>query len=88
MIKELSIVVRPFESIDLGILKEIVSQETGQDINDISHIETIKKSIDARGGKVRVNLKLKVFVNEQPETKLIWQLKAGKIKEKYRKYRQ
>lgn len=74
MIKELSIVVRPFESIDLGILKEIVSQETGQDINDISHIETIKKSIDARGGKVRVNLKLKVFVNQQPETKLIWQL--------------
>ena len=66
--------VRPFESIDLGILKEIVSQETGQDINDISHIETIKKSIDARGGKVRVNLKLKVFVNEQPETKIIWQL--------------
>ncbi len=78
MIKELNIVVKPFESIDTAILKDIVSQEIGQDISSISHIETIKKSIDARGGKVRVNLKLKVFVNEQPETTQIWQLEPIK----------
>jgi uncharacterized FAD-dependent dehydrogenase len=74
MIKELNIVVKPHESVDAEILKEIVSQEASLDLSSITHLETIKKSIDARGGKVRVNLKLKVFVNEQPNTQQIWQL--------------
>ncbi len=74
MIKELNIVVKPHESVDAEILKEIVSQEASLDLSSITHIETIKKSIDARGGKVRVNLKLKVFVNEQSNTQQIWQL--------------
>jgi uncharacterized protein len=78
MIKELNMVVKPSESCDVNILKDIVAQEIGKDIIEISHIETIKKSIDARGGKVRVNLKLKVFVNEQPEPKQIWQLEPIK----------
>lgn len=74
MIKELSIVVKPHESVDAEFLKEIVSQEFDIDLTSITHLETIKKSIDARGGKVRVNLKLKIFIDEKPQTSQLWQL--------------
>lgn len=81
MIKELSLVVKPHESVDDEFIRSAAAQETGIQKNNITHIETIKKSIDARGGKVRVNLKIKVFIDEQPEQKSIWQLNPLKLKD-------
>jgi len=80
MIKEINIVVKPNESVDKEVLKVIASRESSIDIANITHIETIKKSIDARGGKVRVNLKLKIFVDEQPEAQQLWQLEPISLK--------
>jgi hypothetical protein len=80
MIKEINIVVKPNESVDQEVLKVIASRESSIDIATITHIETIKKSIDARGGKVRVNLKLKIFVDEQPEAQQLWQLEPISLK--------
>lgn len=74
MIKEISLVVKPQEAANDDLLRSIVSNESGFGKDTITHIETIKKSIDARGGKVRINLKLKVFINETPQEKQIWQL--------------
>lgn len=74
MIKDLNIVVKPQEAADVEILKTIVAQELSVQQNKLSHIETIKKSIDARGGKVRINLKLKVFIEETPQNQKIWQI--------------
>jgi hypothetical protein len=78
MIKEISIVVKPHEAVNQELLKIIAANETAINTIEIKHIETIKKSIDARGGKVRINLKLKVFINESPAENKIWQLEPIK----------
>lgn len=78
MIKEINIVVKPHEAVEEALIKSLVAEETNIDTTAINHIETIKKSIDARGGKVKINLKLKVFVNEMPEAEKIWQLEPIK----------
>ncbi len=74
MIKEINIVLKPHESLNNDFVKSTAAKESNCHIASISHIQTIKKSIDARGGKVRINLKLKVFIDEQPEPQNIWLL--------------
>ena len=59
MIKEINIVLKPHESLNNDFVKSTAAQESNCHIASISHIQTIKKSIDARGGKVRINLFLK-----------------------------
>lgn len=78
MIKEINLIVKPYESVNFDILKSIASNETGIDSGRINHLEVVKKSIDARGGKVRINLKLQVFVDEFPASDKIWQLEPLK----------
>jgi hypothetical protein len=79
MIKEINIVVKPHESINDDLLKAIAANETGNLLTTIHHIQTLKKSIDARGGKVRVNLKLKVFIDELPNQEKQWVLDPIKL---------
>ena len=74
MIKEINLVVRPNESVQIELLKSIASNEIGIDSNKINHIEITKKSIDARGGKVKINLRLKVFIEEFVEEQKRWNL--------------
>ena len=62
MIKEINVVLSPQEALNGDFLKSIAAQESNCQIASVTHIQAIKKSIDARGGKVRVNLKLKVFI--------------------------
>jgi uncharacterized FAD-dependent dehydrogenase len=81
MIKEVNIVVKPHEAFDVDFLKSISALETNSITSKITHVETIKKSIDARGGRVRVNLRLKVFIDEAPDSNKIWQLSPLKAKQ-------
>ena len=45
-------------------LKRIVARKNKVKFKNINHIEIIKRSIDARSKKVKINLKVKVFVKE------------------------
>jgi uncharacterized FAD-dependent dehydrogenase len=72
MIKEINIVVKPHESENYAFIQSMCAAETGFEIGRLKHIETIKKSIDARGGKVRINLKLKLFIDETPSDNMLW----------------
>ncbi len=42
-----------------------VSAHSGIPVSDISHVEVLKRSIDARQKAVKINLKLDVYVNEE-----------------------
>ena len=48
-------------------IKESVSREKGLDARTITHVRVLKRSIDARQRKVFVNLKVRVYVNEEPQ---------------------
>lgn len=61
---EFTIQVLPEIAADAMRLKKQVSKNNGIPLAEIRHIEILKRSIDARQREIKVNLKLKVFVNE------------------------
>lgn len=62
---DLSLQVYPETAANPEALKLYVAQQCEIPMADISHIEILKRSIDARQKKVKVNLKLQVFVREE-----------------------
>ncbi|MBO4826105.1 MAG: FAD-binding protein [Prevotella sp.] len=66
MIKELQLRVAPRTAATESLLKEYVSHETAVNVRDICHIRVLKRSIDARQRNIFVNLKVRVYINEQP----------------------
>ena len=48
-------------------LKERVARELAIDARTITHIRVLRRSIDARQRTIYVNLKLRVYINEEPQ---------------------
>lgn len=67
MKKELNIVVSPAEAGESDLLKRAVAAALGVDRERIDSIVVVRRSIDARNARIRVNLSLEVYVDEQPE---------------------
>ena len=65
MIKELSLVTEPKVAFTETLLKELVADELGLKSTDNFSIHLEKRSIDARNRNIKINLRLKVFINEQ-----------------------
>jgi len=68
MIKELQLRILPEEAANEQALKQAVSRTTGDNIHDIHAVRILKRSIDARQRVIFVNLTLRVFINEAPDT--------------------
>ncbi len=66
MKQELNLVVSPEEAANEDFLKKIAAQQLNSTPNNITFIKVLKRSIDARRRHVKINLKLKVYINEQP----------------------
>ncbi len=66
MPKELLIQVSPEVASNDDLLRKQLSNNLGVSIQDINHVQILKRSIDARQKAVRVNLKLKVFLLGEP----------------------
>lgn len=67
MIKELQLRVLPEQAASEDLLRQVVARETGENILSITAVRVLKRSIDARQRTIFVNLRLRVFLNEQPE---------------------
>ncbi len=65
MIKEIQIRVLPQEASDNEILKRIVAHKENIPLSDITHVQILKRSIDARKFPVYYQLRLAVYINEQ-----------------------
>ena len=66
MIKEFQLRVLPQQAVNESALKDYLVHEQGLDFRDITHVRVLKRSIDARQRTIFVNLKVRVFINEQP----------------------
>lgn len=70
MVVERNIQVLPEIAANQLLLKEWISIQEGIDEETITHIEILKRSIDARQRQVKINLRIQVFIKEdfQPFT--------------------
>ena len=66
MVQQINIVVSPKDSQDDLVLKSLASRHLTVRFDDISHIRVVRRSIDARGRNIKVNLALEVFIGEFP----------------------
>lgn len=66
MISEYQLRVLPEQAASEQSLKEYISREKGLDIRTIHAVQVLKRSIDARQRIIFINVKVRVFVNEQP----------------------
>ncbi|MGY8988267.1 MAG: NAD(P)/FAD-dependent oxidoreductase [Flavobacteriales bacterium] len=65
MIKEIQFQVLPEQAAKIELLKKIVSEKLNVQKSEISHLEIVKRSIDARQRTIKVNLRLIVFINQE-----------------------
>lgn len=66
MIHEYQLRVLPEQAANEQSLKQYIGKEKGIDIRTIHAIRVLKRSIDARQRTIFINLKVRVFVNEEP----------------------
>ena len=66
MIQEYQIRVQPHVAANEQALKAWLADEKGFDVRTVTAVRTLKRSIDARQRTIFVNLKVRVYVNEQP----------------------
>ena len=66
MISEYQLRVLPQVAASQQALKDYIADEHGLDARKITGIRILKRSIDARQRTIFVNLKVRVYVNEQP----------------------
>ena len=65
MIKEIQLQVLPEQAAKIELLEKIVSEKLNVQKSEISHLEIVKRSIDARQRTIKVNLRLIVFINQE-----------------------
>jgi uncharacterized FAD-dependent dehydrogenase len=62
--------------------KPLAGNKLGIEATRISHIQIIRKSIDARKSDIRINLKVEVFIDEAPPEKEIYKFKYHDVSKK------
>ena len=67
MTREIQTRMLPHEAATAQSLKERVAKELAIDARTITHIRVLRRSIDARQRTIYVNLKLRVYINEEPQ---------------------
>ena len=66
MNNEYQIRVQPHVAANEQLLREFLAEEQGFDVRTITALRILRRSIDARQRTIFVNLKVRVFINEQP----------------------
>ena len=66
MTQEYQLRVLPQVAVSQQALKTYIAEEYGHDVRTLTTVRILKRSIDARQRTIFVNLKVRVYVNEQP----------------------
>ncbi|MBO7559074.1 MAG: FAD-dependent oxidoreductase [Bacteroidaceae bacterium] len=67
MIQEYQIRILPEQAASEESISRFLVTDRGINPKDITHVRVLKRSIDARQRTIYVNLKVRVYLNEQPE---------------------
>lgn len=71
MQQKISLKILPSEAADEAVLKKIVAKACGKKQSEINGFQILKRSIDARGKSVWINLIVNAFINEPYQPKKI-----------------
>ena len=66
MIQEIQLRVLPQVAADSAALRRYASEEQGIAVSSLKGVRILKRSVDARQRTIFVNLKVRLYINEQP----------------------
>lgn len=66
MIQEYQIRILPQQAANESAIRRYIADEEGIDVRTITHVRVLRRSIDARQRTIFVNLKIRVYINEEP----------------------
>ena len=67
MVNEYQIRVQPHVAANEQVLRSYLADEYGFDVRTVTAVRILRRSIDARQRTIFVNLKVRVYINEQPQ---------------------
>lgn len=65
MPREINIQVTPETAGNSLALKLFLAKNSGISVDEIEHVEILKRSVDARQKQVKINLKVRIYINEK-----------------------
>jgi uncharacterized FAD-dependent dehydrogenase len=68
LVKLININVEPWQAFNEEILKANAAKVLQLDVDAITFIRIVRKSVDARGHNIKFNIGLEVFIGDQPES--------------------
>ncbi len=66
MTREMQLRLLPEQAYNEQSIAAYVAREGGLDVRTIKHVRVLKRSIDARQRQIYVNIKARLYINEQP----------------------
>lgn len=66
MTNEYQVRMLPQQAASEAAMREFIAREKGIDARTIKHVRVLKRSIDARQRTIYINLKVRVYINEEP----------------------
>ncbi len=69
MVQDIQLRLTPKQAHEIVENKKMVAKQLSINPEQIKHIEILRKSIDARGGKVLINVRANVYIDEEPPVK-------------------
>ena len=76
---ELNLVISPEEAANETKIKEIAAKQIRASLSDIFFIKVLKRSIDARSRHIKINLKIEVYINEQPSPAVSYKINYPQV---------
>ena len=67
MINEYQLRLLPQQAANESTVKEFLAREKGLDARTVKHVRVLKRSIDARQRTIYINLKVRAYINEEPQ---------------------
>ncbi len=71
MRKEIELILLPKQAADSNEILRVTARKLHRKAAEITHINHLRRSIDARSKEVKVKLKVEAFINEPPQEKAI-----------------
>lgn len=66
MTNEYQVRMLPQQAASEAAMREFIAREKGIDAHTIKHVRVLRRSIDARQRTIYINLKVRVYINEEP----------------------
>ncbi len=82
MIREYQIRLTPQQASSEVLIKDFIAQDKGIDARTVNHIRILKRSIDARHRNIYVNLKVRIYINENPTEDEYTHIDYGDVSDK------